>query len=145
MFDLDRFKQINDQYGHDAGDKALTLVASKCQQLLRPTDVLGRIGGDEFAVFLLDTDSKSALKAAERLRKGIEKIKFSINKKTINLSGSFGVHTSGTWDDNINEILKRADQSMYHAKQLGGNRIVHSDSLASNAPRTNTRRHEKNH
>ncbi len=130
MFDLDGFKSINDQYGHAAGDRALIRVARKCQKLLRPTDLLGRIGGDEFAVFLSSTRPKDASRTAERIRKGIEAIKFSEGGETIKLSGSFGIHSTRNKDDNFNQIIIKADKAMYRAKQLGGNCMVQSESQA---------------
>jgi diguanylate cyclase (GGDEF)-like protein len=124
MFDLDRFKQINDRHGHEAGDKALAIVAKNCQKLLRPTDIFGRIGGDEFAVLLVNADAKSACEAAERLRKGIKKIKFTVGQNKIILTGSFGIHSAFQQGETINAILKRADKAMYRAKQAGGNCIA---------------------
>jgi diguanylate cyclase (GGDEF)-like protein/PAS domain S-box-containing protein len=130
MFDLDRFKQINDNHGHDIGDKALIKVARKCQQILRPTDIFGRIGGDEFAAILVDGTQNGALKAAERLRRGIETISFSAHRERIRLTSSFGIYTSLTRKDDFSEILKKVDQAMYRAKQSGGNRIVNFETLA---------------
>lgn len=76
MFDLDYFKQINDRYGHATGDEALIRVAQTCSHLLRPTDIFGRIGGDEFAAILPEASPHDAARAAERLRKGIEILEF---------------------------------------------------------------------
>ncbi len=145
MFDLDGFKSINDRYGHAAGDEALILVARKCQKLLRPADTLGRIGGDEFAVFLAGADLKSALKAAERIRRGIERIQFTAGGENISLTGSFGIHATDNKSDNFSAIIKKADKSMYRAKQLGGNCMVDFAALADNIPTQGKKPHGTKH
>lgn len=126
MFDLDDFKQVNDKYGHNTGDKALRAVSKKVRSLLRPSDFLGRIGGDEFAVLLSGADSINAIKTAERLRVGIQKTKIFYKNERILLTSSFGLitvqqqmHRSTGFDT----LLNLADQAMYRAKHLGGNRI----------------------
>ncbi|MBM3151761.1 MAG: diguanylate cyclase [Chloroflexi bacterium] len=134
MFDLDGFKSINDRCGHAAGDEALILTARKCEKVLRPADIVGRIGGDEFAVFLAGADTRSAFVAAERLRKGIEKIKFKVGGETIALTISIGIHTATNPNDNFSDIIKQADKAMYRAKGLGGNSIVDSATPANHMP-----------
>ncbi|MBI5295754.1 MAG: diguanylate cyclase [Chloroflexi bacterium] len=135
MFDLDRFKQINDQYGHATGDEALIKVAQACPRLLRPSDIFGRIGGDEFAVILPDTSADDTARAAERLREGIEKLEFLAEGQHVWLTSSFGIYTLQNGNEPFNEVFKRVDKAMYRAKQSGGNRVVNFESLAENAPR----------
>lgn len=135
MFDLDRFKQINDQYGHAAGDEALIKVAQACSRLLRSSDIFGRIGGDEFAVILADTSTDDTARAAERLRAGIEKLEFLAEGQRVWLTSSFGIYTLQNGNEPFNEVFKRVDKAMYRAKQSGGNRVVNFESLAENAPR----------
>ncbi|MFZ5877995.1 MAG: histidine kinase N-terminal 7TM domain-containing protein [Chloroflexota bacterium] len=135
MFDLDRFKQINDLYGHATGDEALIKVAQTCTHLLRPSDIFGRIGGDEFAVILADTSADDTAQAAERLRKGIESLEFLAEGERIRLTSSFGIYTLQNGNEPFNEVFKRVDKAMYRAKQSGGNCVVNFESLAENAPR----------
>ena len=127
LFDLDGFKRINDRYGHNVGDKALKLVAKKIRSTLRPTDIFGRIGGDEFAVIFTGADSHNAMQTAERLRSGIEKLRLSDKKQRVKLTSSFGLYTASNQTGKLpglEEIINLADQAMYKAKRSGGNQIV---------------------
>lgn len=129
LFDLDGFKQINDRYGHNVGDKALKLVAKKVRSLLRPTDIFGRIGGDEFAVIFTGSDSRNAMQTAERLRSGIEMLRLSDKKQRVKLTSSFGLYSAYSQTGRLpalEEIINLADQAMYKAKRSGGNQIVNS-------------------
>lgn len=135
LFDLDHFKQINDQYGHASGDEALIQITQTCTRLLRPTDLFGRIGGDEFAAILADTAHLDAIRAAERLRTEIESLDFRAEEQQVRLTSSFGVFTSTNGDDPFSEIFKWADKALYRAKQEGRNRVVSFESLAGNPPR----------
>ena len=145
MFDLDGFKGINDHYGHAAGDEALILAARKCQEMLRPSDVVGRIGGDEFAVFLAGADPQSAFSAAERLRSGIEKIEFLHEGEPIAITISIGFDSTSKPGDDFSAMLKRADKAMYRAKQLGGNRIVDYAAFADSIPTPGSKPHGNKH
>ncbi|MBC8316744.1 MAG: GGDEF domain-containing protein [Desulfobulbaceae bacterium] len=126
MADIDHFKNINDTYGHSAGDEILKAFVSLMQQTLREVDVIYRYGGEEFLVLLPETDAKGALLAAERLRKAVDskvlKHRDTPNVK-IHVTSSFGVSINNPDDDNHLDIIKRADQALYKAKNNGRNRV----------------------
>lgn len=121
--DADRFKSINDIFGHDAGDRALTLIASQIQEAIRPADVAGRFGGEEFIVFLPGADLHLGARIAERLRKRIESIK---DFEAV-LSVSIGVaqHIKG---HDIHHVIQAADGALLHAKRTGRNRVTLADT-----------------
>lgn len=135
--DLDDFKYINDSFGHEAGDRFLELVAEKVKPILRDTDVLGRLGGDEFSVFLVDSTAEGALRVARNIRDAIEGINGVMREEypgyRINASASIGVATingEGHLGDDeyttleqhptMNEIKRYADYVLYVEKQRGG-------------------------
>src|SRR5690606_36035631 len=90
ILDIDNFKSVNDNYGHQTGDKAICDVAQTCTEILRPYDTLGRIGGEEFAILLPKTDIQEALKIAERIRHKCESSKVVINDNRLSLTCSIG-------------------------------------------------------
>ena len=120
MIDIDFFKDINDRFGHQAGDKTLQAFSKIILSLIRNTNIFGRIGGEEFAILLPDTSKQDAKKIAERIRKSIfnEKSRF-IEHITISL----GV-TEFYPDDTSNSIFHRADIALYAAKSDGRNKVV---------------------
>jgi len=120
MFDIDHFKHVNDQYGHDAGDRVLIEVVEVARRTIRGTDILARWGGEEFMVLLPETDEKEALAMGERLRKAIAHHAFSDVEV---LTVSVGV-TSLRQLDTIDILLKRVDEALYAAKNAGRNRVV---------------------
>lgn len=122
VLDLDHFKLINDKFGHIAGDEVLIHFAKNAQKNLRAEDVMGRIGGEEFAIFLPNTDGDSALLFAERLRKMIEAQPVSSSKGTITYTISIGVTTIRNVTT-IEQALDEADLAMYKAKKKGRNRV----------------------
>lgn len=124
MIDADHFKAINDQYGHAAGDEALKRLAYHCQSLVRQSDLCARLGGEEFAICCPDTDIKGGLMLAERMRKAIAEDTIEHNGYKINLTVSIGVCAQQSCDQNLDEILNRADQKLYKAKQEGRNCII---------------------
>ncbi|MCU1287826.1 MAG: hypothetical protein JWN60_55 [Acidobacteria bacterium] len=124
MFDIDFFKRINDTFGHAAGDKVLIEVVGICKKTLRGIDVLGRLGGEEFAVLLPHTDIKGALTVAEYLRAAIEKAEFKLFSETVNVTASFGVSGLLDKDKQIKTVLGRADSALYEAKRNGRNQVV---------------------
>lgn len=124
MLDLDWFKVINDTYGHAIGDEAIKSMTSLCQQMLRTTDVLGRIGGEEFAILLPETNLPAALVIAERIRKNAEVFTFDTGTSDIGrFTASFGVTTLDVADENPDDLLKRCDVALYEAKESGRNKV----------------------
>jgi diguanylate cyclase (GGDEF)-like protein len=121
--DVDYFKKINDQNGHAVGDEILKLLCSAGQRLLRETDIFARIGGEEFAVLLPDTNLEGAAILAERLRQAIADIKLSLSSGELNCTVSIGVAMLKSTDTCIEDCLVRADSAMYRAKQNGRNRV----------------------
>lgn len=122
MFDIDKFKTINDMYGHAAGDRAILAVVDVCKRLRRETDLLGRMGGDEFVIVLPRTDHMEALAAAERLRVAIAKASVIGNEHDmISITVSLGVALSDG-SCSLDDVINRADVALYDAKQHGRNR-----------------------
>lgn len=124
MLDLDFFKKVNDEYGHDAGDQVLKAVAQAISLALRENDVCGRIGGEEFAILLPDTPLVSAATFAERLREHIEALSVSLDDgQQVMLTCSIGVAEYGECFNKATELLSCADQRLYYAKANGRNCI----------------------
>ena len=125
MLDLDSFKRVNDVFGHPVGDTVLQSVTEICQQMLRCNDVFGRIGGEEFAILLMETDVEQAKLVAERVRKSIEEaVFFAKADQAITLSVSIGVTQYNSPEDTLLQLLSRADNALYAAKNGGRNRVV---------------------
>ena len=124
IIDIDHFKSINDTHGHLAGDKALKLISTAIQGAVRKHDILGRIGGEEFGVFVITDSPEFGIEAAERIRKAISQVEFHPSANTVQMiTASIGV-TMGSRQDMLKDILRRADASMYKAKDLGRNRVI---------------------
>ena len=125
LLDIDHFKVINDNYGHAMGDKALVHLTQVCSDELRESDILGRIGGDEFAIILRETPPEEAFEVIDRVRKKIEAcpIKEDYNSITITVSTGFASMNDHTTFDSI---LKLADVALYQAKQSGRNQVFRS-------------------
>ncbi len=123
MIDADHFKQINDQHGHDRGDEVLILLVDTIRQNLRPGDLLGRLGGEEFGVFLPGSDGPTAATLAERIRLGIEAAGNAAGPVRHPLSVSIGV-AAYTRPVNFSELFRTADAQLYIAKQAGRNCIA---------------------
>ncbi|AFC69440.1 diguanylate cyclase response regulator [Rickettsia amblyommatis] len=125
MCDIDNFKHVNDTYGHQAGDKVLTIVSRILKNTLRVTDLIARFGGEEFTILLTDIDISKAIETAERVRVKIEYMDFHIEdqieplKQTI----SIGV-TKYKKEESIESFIERADKAMYEAKTTGKNKVV---------------------
>ncbi len=122
LLDLDHFKQVNDRFGHQAGDRALQAVAAVLHRQLRAVDLPARIGGEEFAVLLPDTAGAGALEAAERLRAAIAAHQVPHQHATITVSASIGVAWCPAHADTGDGLLRVADQALYQAKRAGRNR-----------------------
>ena len=123
LFDLDKFKEINDTYGHLCGDMILKHFVENVKKSLRDSDILGRIGGEEFAALVVETEKVGALLLAERLRQNIEELHVIYETQQISYTVSIGVTTWLIGDENIEALLKRADDALYLAKKYGRNRI----------------------
>lgn len=122
VVDADRFKSINDRLGHEAGDQALQLLARTIQAAVRQHDLVGRLGGEEFGVFLLDADYDMALAAAERIRDAVERTAFAHGGVAHPLSVSIGGATA-RHRSRFAELFRVADQQLYGAKSGGRNRV----------------------
>lgn len=123
MIDLDLFKRINDTFGHNAGDNVLKQVAEILQQELRCTDIIGRVGGEEFAAILPKTELLQSLQIAERLRKAVELLPLKINEDKIKVTISIGASQCNVADREVDDALIRADSALYNAKRTGRNRV----------------------
>jgi diguanylate cyclase (GGDEF)-like protein len=123
MIDLDHFKSVNDNYGHAAGDKTLLSVANTLKTMIRNVDIIGRIGGEEFAVIVPHADLEMAAELAQRLRLGIERVEIIIDNKPIKITACFGVTSINVKNKSLDEALKRADKALYMAKENGRNRV----------------------
>ena len=124
FFDIDNFKDFNNRYTHEMGDKILKTVARCCQEILRKVDVLGRYGGDEFAILLVEATRQEALEAAERVRHAVENLRVHSSQGELGVTISVGVAQLGTIHPDLETLLHRADQAMYAAKEAGGNCMV---------------------
>lgn len=131
MFDLDNFKGLNDRRGHAAGDAALIALSKKAAQMIRHSDILARLGGEEFAIFLPDTDAQQAHVVAEKMRRAFADLQIENDRDIFSCTASFGVaslylceHSEALCADKlIYELLNQADQLLLSAKKLGKNRV----------------------
>jgi diguanylate cyclase (GGDEF)-like protein len=121
VIDIDHFKQINDRYGHEIGDRVLAHVAQSLAHLTREGSVVGRQGGEEFVVLFNAADSQEALKAVERLRAEIAGKPFVQDGNNIAVTVSIGLATRQDTDANVEDVLRRADRALYRAKAEGRN------------------------
>ncbi|MBL4815197.1 MAG: GGDEF domain-containing protein [Shewanella sp.] len=124
MFDLDYFKRINDNYGHGTGDWVLKKVAEVINKASRSDDVFARFGGEEFALFLPNTDEAKAKIMAEEYRGLIQSIETRFSGHNFDITASFGVSTSSEDDLSLDPLLHRADIAMYHSKEQGRNCVT---------------------
>jgi diguanylate cyclase (GGDEF)-like protein len=124
LFDLDNFKQVNDQFGHHAGDEVLTAVGRLLNGSIRQGDVAARWGGEEFLLLLSETTLEEAEAFADRLRQGVGRIKVSCDKGCAQVTASFGVTACGDRDGDVEQLIQRADQVMYDAKGKGRNQVL---------------------
>lgn len=135
MIDVDHFKKINDTLGHFAGDSVLKSIADAIQAVLRPYDLFGRFGGDEFIICLPDTDSETADNVAERIRSKIENLETPHDNERIKTTISIGVaNYKGVGTETENELIARADKNLYRAKMqkncvVSENKSVHLEGV----------------
>jgi two-component system, cell cycle response regulator len=125
LFDLDRFKAINDEFGHLGGDMTLRELAARVKKEIRQDELFARYGGEEFAIVMPETDLDEACAAAERIRLLLETNPFQYGEQFYQVTISLGVTVStGTDVANSAELIKRADEKLYQAKRDGRNRVV---------------------
>jgi two-component system cell cycle response regulator len=124
MIDLDHFKEVNDTYGHDAGDTVLKGFADVLRRNTRLSNISGRIGGEEFLQVLTHTDEQAVKVAVERVRKQFEAKKFSLGGEAVSVTASFGVAGfCGKTAPAFSQLVSQADAALYRAKHLGRNRV----------------------
>ena len=123
MIDLDFFKNVNDTFGHQAGDAVLRKISDTMKLSLRLTDIIGRIGGEEFAVILPETEISHAMIIGDRLLKRVEALEIAHKDIKIKITISIGVSSSSPDDLSIDDVLQRSDSALYKAKENGRNRI----------------------
>jgi diguanylate cyclase (GGDEF)-like protein len=123
MIDIDKFKNVNDNYGHPVGDKVLVAVAEVLSGKLRKTDLLARYGGEEFVIILFNTQKEKALEIAEKLRCAVAEFPL-LDAEKIKMTVSIGVATLGLDSNTLDELLSDADKGLYNAKSQGRNRVA---------------------
>jgi diguanylate cyclase (GGDEF)-like protein/PAS domain S-box-containing protein len=123
FMDLDNFKQVNDRYGHDGGDRVLRFVAGTFNANSRPFDVYGRWGGEEFVGIVRNVDDAAVKQMAQRLRKLVEKSFVIVGEERLQVTISIGATVAGE-SDTIETLMRRADSLMYHSKAAGRNRVT---------------------
>jgi diguanylate cyclase (GGDEF)-like protein/PAS domain S-box-containing protein len=133
MLDADHFKRVNDTYGHDAGDQVLRTISACCQRNVRAADLVGRYGGEEFVIFLPDTDRSAALHVAERLRSILASTPIAYAEQTLGVTVSQGVATMQGKSCDLTAMLTQADQALYAAKHAGRNTVRSVEVLAANS------------
>jgi diguanylate cyclase (GGDEF)-like protein/PAS domain S-box-containing protein len=129
MLDIDWFKKVNDDHGHKAGDMALQNLAAVLKLNLREVDILGRIGGEEFAILLPNTSLNNAARLAERTRQSIENSSFVVLDQVLSFTISLGVAEITDEVSGIDDLLRNADLALYRAKAEGRNRVVVADMI----------------
>jgi diguanylate cyclase (GGDEF)-like protein len=130
MLDLDHFKRINDNHGHQAGDDVIRAFVGVCRSHLRESDILGRVGGEEFAVALPSTNLEGAMRVAERIRDEVAKSTMRVGGAELHFTVSIGA-TQAESEAALDLILGCADGALYEAKRLGRNRVVSMDAVAA--------------
>ncbi len=125
VIDLDHFKNVNDKYGHEAGDIALQRVAEVLRTHLRASDLPARMGGEEFGILLANTNSKQAAEVSEKIRENVENLDFSADGEEVRITLSGGIAELGRDGDDLRSLLAAADRRLYRAKSAGRNQIAH--------------------
>lgn len=132
--DLDHFKRINDVHGHEAGDTVLREVAQCLRRTARGSDIVGRVGGEEFSIMLPGTDQAGALRLAEKIREEIETLWPDIGGARLPITASLGVAASRPEYETVTHVQRRADEAMYLAKRGGRNRVTCLDEMVCPPP-----------
>ncbi len=130
MADIDFFKPLNDEYGHEAGDAALVALALALRERLRAEDEVGRLGGEEFLILLPDADERAAAAVAESVRASVEALRIGLDGLDLSVTISVGW---ATWDreEDVDELLRRADIALYEAKRAGRNTVRGGQTLSA--------------
>jgi len=123
ILDVDHFKNVNDRFGHAVGDTVLIGVADACRSIKRASDIAARIGGEEFAILLPETNEEAARSFAERLRREITECAPIVQGEKLALTASVGVAIATRYTTRVNALLQAADEALYQAKRTGRNRI----------------------
>ncbi len=123
LFDIDHFKRVNDIHGHAIGDEVLVKLAQKISSSIREEDLFGRLGGEEFALVLPETDVDAAVRTANRLRQKVGEMSFESRQGVFSITVSMGISCPAAAEVDIVTALDRADKSLYRAKSLGRNRV----------------------
>jgi diguanylate cyclase (GGDEF)-like protein len=124
MIDVDNFKLINDRHGHSVGDEVLRAIAERCRGSVRKGDILGRVGGEEFAAALTEIDMQGALETAQRLCRDVAAAPFEVGDDRLSVTVSVGVAARRAQDTDPGELLRLADRALYAAKAGGRNRVA---------------------
>ena len=130
VLNIDHFKRVNDSYGHPVGDAVLKTIVDTCRQQLRDSDLMGRLGGAEFAIQLPRTTLADALMVAERIRAAVEVLPVKTERAVLQLTASLGVTTIRAEDSTVS-LFKRADEALQAAKQAGRNRVVEAQGACT--------------
>jgi diguanylate cyclase (GGDEF)-like protein len=138
MFDLDRFKTINDQFGHAIGDEVLIAFCRLASAQLRPKDLFARIGGEEFVTLLPNTTTQDALRLAERVRSAIEGASHTVEDPLVRMTVSVGVASPTEGTTALDVLVSAADNALYRAKTAGRNRVELTSSILDCIPRRNS-------
>lgn len=131
MLDIDNFKQLNDVHGHAAGDLALEEFARCCHGAVRGRDVVARLGGEEFCVFLRSVSCDKAIDIAERIRSATESLEIVVNGEAVKITVSIGIAPCLDGEETVDQALRRADRLLYDAKMNGRNRVAYTVSPSS--------------
>ncbi len=123
MADIDLFKSVNDNYGHDVGDEVIKTVARILQKQKRTSDIVGRLGGEEFALVLPEATLDKAYAAAERLRQLVADCVVTVERRRVSITISIGASAAHAQMSGVNELVKQADIALYEAKRTGRNRV----------------------
>ena len=124
MIDADNLKQVNDTYGHKAGDKLILTIANTIKECLRTSDIICRYGGDEFVALLPQLPATRAVETGERLRSAVENTSFDADGKKIKSTVSIGIATYPDEVGNVFELLEKADEALYECKRTGRNLVT---------------------
>ena len=122
MIDIDHFKRINDNYGHQTGDDVLIEFTKTVSSLLRKSDMFGRIGGEEFCILLQNTSAEGAALFAQRVCKTVEDMKVQTGDKVLHITVSIGMVTL-TDEECIEDLIEKSDKALYQAKENGRNQV----------------------